>query len=183
MFPTSGLSHGSYRPAGTRFALCAQSSRSRRELRMAGMGHYRSLVSSIGTAALTGTYREHTWQAPLPKATAIGGLPVPLAAIALPRPVRPCFSRPGVEEFQSVVPDLLSPRARVGPPPRRSRASPSRTRASTMRSRPRCRIAATPSRRSPWCRRRSGCRSNAGSRSRAARSGPSSSWRNTASAA
>jgi hypothetical protein len=34
-----------------------------------------------------------------------------------------------------------------------------------------------------WCRRRSGCRSNAGSRSRAAPSAPSSSWRNTASAA
>src|SRR5438552_5617496 len=48
---------------------------------------------------------------------------------------------------------------------------------------PRCRIAAIPSRRSPWCRRLSGCRSNAGSRSRAARGAPSSSWRNTVSAA
>ena len=29
------------------------------------------------------------------KATAIGGLPVPVAVIAVPRPVRPCF--PGLE--------------------------------------------------------------------------------------
>jgi hypothetical protein len=53
--------------------------------------HYRSLCSSISTAALTGTDGEHTWQALFAKATAIGGLPVPVAAIALPRPVSSCF--------------------------------------------------------------------------------------------
>ena len=40
---------------------------------------------------MIGTYREHKWQAHLP-ATAIGGLPVSVAAIAWPRPAGSCFS-------------------------------------------------------------------------------------------
>ena len=34
---------------------------------------------------------EQTWQAPLPKATAVGGPPLLVAAIALPRPAGACF--------------------------------------------------------------------------------------------
>jgi hypothetical protein len=51
-------------------------------------------VSTIGTATLTGTYREHTSQAPFAKAMAIGGLPMPIAANALPCPASPCFPDP-----------------------------------------------------------------------------------------
>jgi hypothetical protein len=69
------------------------------------------LISSIGKATLTGTYGGTYMPSTFAKATAIGGLPVPVVAIALPRFCWPLFSRPGIKEFQSVAPDLFSPRA------------------------------------------------------------------------
>ena len=54
------------------------------------------------------------------KATAIEGLPVPVAEIALPRAATPLLSGPGIEGFQWVRPDLFSPlaHARVCATPR-----------------------------------------------------------------
>jgi hypothetical protein len=51
-------------------------------------------VSSIGEAALTGTHKEHTWAGIFAKASAVGGLPVPIAAIAFPSPAGRCFPDP-----------------------------------------------------------------------------------------
>jgi hypothetical protein len=48
----------------------------------------------IGTVALIGTYSERIYQGNCAKATLTGGLPVPVAAIAFPRPVHPCFPNP-----------------------------------------------------------------------------------------
>jgi hypothetical protein len=45
------------------------------------------------------------------KATAIGGPPVSVVAFALPCPAGPCFPDLDSREFQSVAPDLFSPRA------------------------------------------------------------------------
>src|SRR6516162_8763847 len=61
--------------------------------------------------------------------------------------------------------------------------SASHTRASTTRCRPRCLIAATPSKSLPSSRDLSICRSSAGNRSRAARCARSSSWPSTVSRA
>src|SRR5438270_6328404 len=84
---------------------------------MACLVHYRSPVSSIGTAALTETYAEHTWADIFARATAIGGLPVQVATIALSRPARPCF--PDLESRNPNRLRLISSRlARACAPPR-----------------------------------------------------------------
>jgi len=53
-----------------------------------------------------GTYEEHTLQSLCQSLSAIGGLPVPVAALAMPRPVRPCFPDPELRNPNRL--DLIS---------------------------------------------------------------------------
>ena len=73
-------------------------------------GHRRRLML---TAVQPGSERTGNIHAgTFAKATAIGGLPVPVTAIVLPRPANPCF--PDLEtgeKFQSAAPDLFLLRA------------------------------------------------------------------------
>jgi hypothetical protein len=79
---------------------------------MTGMGHYRSpcflnrLDRNVWGTHMAGAFAE---------ATAIGGLPVPAAAMTLPRPGA-LFSRFGIEKLNRLDLTLFAPRARMRVP-------------------------------------------------------------------
>jgi hypothetical protein len=86
---------------------------------MAGMAITGRPVSAIVRTALTGTFREHTCEAPSPKLRP--SEVCPCQSLRLPyRVLSDPFFRPGVEGLQWVAPDLFSLRAhaRVCAPPR-----------------------------------------------------------------
>jgi len=58
-------------------------------------------VFLIDTIALTGTHGEHMCRH-LAKATAIGSLPMPVAAIVSPHPVNSCFPDPESSNFNTL---------------------------------------------------------------------------------